>query len=45
MPLSAVSLYELTVTVTSDLYCPSAFMLIASTVCPVILPSNEVKQS
>ena len=46
MSLSAVSLYELTVIVMSnDLYFPSAFISIASTVCTGILPSNEVKQS
>lgn len=41
---SAVSLYELVV-MSSDLYFPSAFILITSTVCTSTLPSNEVKQS
>lgn len=46
MSLSAVSLYELPIIVRSnDLYFPSAFILITSTVCTAILPSNEVKQS
>lgn len=46
MSLSAVSLYELVVIVMSnDLYFPSAFILITSTVCASTLPSNELKQS
>lgn len=45
MSPSAVSLPELIIVMSNDLYFPSAFILIASTVCTAILPSNEVKQS
>lgn len=45
MSVSAVSLYELMVVTSNDLYFPHAFILIASFVCTAILPSNEVKQS
>lgn len=46
MSWSAVFLYELVIIVMSnDLYFPSAFILITSTICNSILPSSEVKQS